>query len=280
MTTITYIELGDAAEGTIQAGPAQQERLDEFTNDVGAGQYHVATATEILCGCIDGRGGSVPRPDSAGGSETLMVADDLTGKRFAGHDGTTLSAYENTLAYVTNGNRPIGGHTGPHATIGQSSDCGANDKLEKIYTMIVAKAETIRSITETYLGVPVLDKDHERIITNVKARQSFSSGAELLQVLADKHGDIDHLNGDHQEVVAVINKRYGTTLDRQAVEAVYGTHYEAFNVDVWAFAKSAAFISPGNNESEINARQVAMAYYNVATALVLCGPSMRVVVLR
>ena len=275
-TEVTFFELGEVAEGSIEPRTDQQERLEEFTQRVGSGEFHVETDHALPCGCIDGRCGCSLKPNSAGGTETLMVADDLTTKRFAS-DGTTATAYKAVVEMLHQRGELIGGHDDDHAGDGKSG-CGANDKLDLIYAMIGKQSDAIRQLTES-LGVAVSDEDHQLIVNNAMARDEFSSGEELLETLKSYGDDkVDHLRGSHNEVVAVINKRSGTTLDRDALEAEFGPNYEAFNVDAWSFEAGAEAIS--ESESEIPAKVAAMVYYNLATSLVLGGKKLRVTVLE
>ncbi len=274
---VTYFYLS-AAEGTIEAGPDQQGRLDEFTERVGSGEFHVETTGKVPFGCIDGRDtrdGLTPKPDSAGGTESLFVADDLTTKRFAG-GGTTREAYANTLRYVSDAGYEVGGHTDSHAA-GDGSGCGANDKLQPIYEFIAREGELLRELAGS-LGITASDEAYEQIVANAAARTEFSAGRELLEELAE-YGDgaVDYLVGDHREVVAVVNTKSGTTLDRVALRQEFGEDYEAFNVDAWTFRESAELIS--STPEEVEAKVLALAFYNLATAHKLCGKSMRVVVL-
>lgn len=273
-----YFLLGDRAQGLIEAGPDQQERLNEFTDRVASGEFHVLTEGKIAFGCIDGRDtrdGIVPKPDSAGGSESLMVADDLTFKRFAGESGTTAEAFETIVGFAVENGYEVGGHTDEHAS-GVASGCGANDKLPLIYKFIAENSSYLFNVAET-LGVPVSEENAEMITSNAKARTQFSDGRELLDVLRE-HGDdkADILTGEHNEVAAVINTKEGTTLDRVALAKEFGTDYEAFNVDVWTFNEAAELIT--SDPDEIAASTLAMTVYNLATAHVLCGTNMRVIV--
>lgn len=276
---VEFITLGELAEGMIEAKEDQQERLEEVTDRVGRGEFHVSTSERMPCGCIDGRCGCSLKPNTAGGTESLMVADDLINKQFA-TDGSTAGAYKNLVEFLVSIGEKIGGHDGPHAD-SEKTDCGANDKLDLIYAMIAKRSGEIRGIVES-LGIDV-DNDTNTLITqNATERTDFSKSTELLTCLTERAGieNIDHLSGDHKEVIAVINKRIGTTLDRDALEAEFGASYEAFNVDVWAFEHGANFISTSSDLiHETRQKVIAMAYYNIATALVLCGPKMRVVVL-
>lgn len=270
------LTLGEHATGTIEPTEQQQERLDEQHERLQSGEFHIETKFTIPCACIDGRCGCVPRPDSAGGSETIMVADDLTTKRFAAEDGTTRGAYRNTLDFLRRNGLPIGGHddNGDHTTDGKSG-CGANDRLEDIYRVLATKPEVVRAIA-SQLGVVADESDHNLIVQNAEGRREFSRGRELLDDLSNCDKDcIDHLEGTHNETVIVINTRYGTTLDRDKLAAEFGDKYQAFNVDVWAFEEAARLTS--ETDAEARAKGLAMVYYNIATALTLCGPNIRIV---
>lgn len=283
-TTVPYIELGAAARGTIEASPEQHERLYEFTERVGSGEFHrsLPDGMTIPMRCVDGRipiNGTGPLgPNSAGGSESIFVADDLTTQRYVGKNGSTLEAYTNTLDALIAKALPIGGHTDSHAA-DERSGCGANDKLAAIYTYIAENSDGMRALA-AQLGVDVENEDHQLIVGNAAARQEFSAGAELLKVLSEKAKAeyVDHLDGDHREILTVINLRPGVTLDRDALHEEFGDLYQAFNVDVPALAEAAELTS----ENPVEARQkfIAMVYYNLATAAVLSGPGMRVVTLH
>ncbi len=279
-SNVSFITLDAAGTGTIQASDAQRQRLEEFTSRVGSGEFHRPTDEVVPSKCIDGRCGGTGAlmPNAAGGSESLMVADDLTTKSFdRDGDGTTLNEYGELLDYLVQNGHPIGGHTAQDLH-GAPSGCGANDKLPAIYAYIANNGDTVRHIAVS-LGYDISDADHERIVTNAASRTEFSTGDALLDALKQKGGEesIDVLRGAHTEVMAVINRRSGTTLDRDAVEAEFGPEYEAFNVDEWAFQNGARAIS--DNDEEARSKRIAMLYYNLATAGVLCGPAMRVVVL-
>lgn len=280
MEKVEFFTLGELAEGTIEPREDQQERLEEFTTRVGAGEFHVAIPDDIPAGCIDGRSGCSLKPNTAGGTESLMVADDLTNKQFKGNDESTATAYKNIVQFLKQINRPIGGHDDTTRN-DQKTGCGANDKLPLIYAMIGKRASNIRGLAEA-IGVGVDDETHIMITNNALSRTEFSAGLQVYSILKEAVGDdgIDHLQGDHNEVLVVINKRSCTTLDRDALEKEFGSNYEAFNVDAWAFYEGANTISTMNNSAEAQQKVAAMTYYNLATALVLGGPGIRVTVLE
>lgn len=283
---VTHFELGQFASGTIEARDNQQERLEEFTQRVGGGEFHreITSGVTIPARCVDGRnistGANPLAPNAAGGTEAIMVADDLTTKRFEAEDGSTAGAYGNVIAFLKGAQNPgyeVGGHTDSHAHEAKSG-CGANDKLDDIYRYIAENGDTLRAIAGD-IGVTIDDAAHVEIIANASGRIEFSPGNELFAVLEAeaKPEFVDHLDGEHNEVLAVINMRNGTTLDRDALAAEFGENYEAFNVDAWAFRDAAAAISLSDDEAA--QKVAAMTYYNLATTMVLAGPKLRVTVL-
>jgi hypothetical protein len=274
-------ELLTPAIGAIHATSDQTDRLDELTERLATGEFFAETSGQIPVKCIDGRCSNLHNlmPNSAGGTETLMVADDLTVKNFVRNDdGTTAGQYRATLDAVLAAGYPVGGHTAEDLH-GAPSGCGANDKLSAIYEFMAKSSDIIHGLA-SQLGVEVDDETHHLIIANAVSRLEFSDGSELLAALREKGGDasVDVLKGQHKEVVAVINHRAGTTLDRDVLQVEFGDNYQAFNVDVWALAAGARVITPSGNEREQLQKIIAMVYYNLATACVLCGPTMRVVV--
>ncbi|MDN5275889.1 MAG: Carbonic anhydrase, cadmium-binding protein [Candidatus Saccharibacteria bacterium] len=265
------------ATGLIEAAPHQQERRKEFVERLKSGEFYVTTPIDIAVGCIDGRG-MVVVPNSAGGTESLFVADDLTTQRFRGEDGSTQSGYVHILNHLIANEELVGGHDDENAS-GDKSGCGANDRLADIYGVITSSSAAIRDLAGK-LGVEVDDETHQLIVGRAGDRSSFSSGANLLKTLENikiQQSDnviIDHIAGSHNEVVIMINTVEGTTIDRAALKAEFGNDYQAFNVDVWSFAAGAELIS--RTAREVEQKVAAMVYYNIAAALVLCGPTMQI----
>ena len=145
MSKVDY-QLLTGAAGAIEAKSEQAERLEEFTQRVGSGEFHVETDRTVICKCIDGRICAHPTegPNGAGGTLSIVVADDLTTKRL---EGDTFSQSILSTAEVLRGeNQSVGGHTSTHAA-GEASGCGANDELPAIYDTIAQKADDIRTLT-------------------------------------------------------------------------------------------------------------------------------------
>lgn len=281
----THMVLGDVATGAIQAETEyQKERVNEATERLAAGEFHKTTDRVIPCKCIDGRScshGASEGPNSAGGTLSVFVADDLTRKRFQSADGSVAGGYANALDVLKREEYDVGGHTDDHAS-GDKSGCGAADRLPEIYQKIAHNGEWIREQAEAILGHEIDEETHQMLVSNAAQRVQFDSGTKISETL-NKSNDItdadtmnEQLEGSHNEVIAVINLIEGTTLDRDSLRAAFGDELQAFNVDGWSFAHAADKTSLDSDE--VNEKVAAMTYYNLATALALCGPAMRVIV--
>ncbi|MDR1015101.1 MAG: hypothetical protein LBL86_09030 [Coriobacteriales bacterium] len=293
--------LGPFATGGIVPDGEGEGSLSQTIRDTLDSAYVPTTAT-VVASCIDGRGiaggatsGSVDdaassaaggaaqpplgptdasgrRPDAAGGTLALWVAFVLNGCDLP---------LEDFLKGLQRAGVPIGGHTDDHAH-GEASGCGANDKLGRILELVGTgpALDRIVALVED-MGVPVSEAGILRI--SKRADALSVSGSVLLGTpvqrlsLIGEHGSSVTLGGGHTEQLIVINAVPGTTLDRQALKGRLGEQAAAFNVDVWAFAGSLgqAAAALGLEGLPPQGLLVAMLLYNLATALVLCGPSMR-----
>ena len=273
---ITFIKLGEFGTGTIEPKEYQQERLEELTRRVGSGEFHRETNATSLCKCIDGRRctNSVEGLNSAGGSLSYVVADDLTTQRFVGEDFTT--SIDNTFEVLRGQGQKIGVHCESHAG-GEKSGCGADDRLSEIYAKIVSDETTVRTLAEQILDESIDDETHQMIVANAATRSDFGTGSDNYDTMCRDGAESEILEGEHNEVIAIINRSAGRTLNRDALAAEFGDEYEAFNVDAAGFMDAAKTISV--TEREAYQKCVALAYYNLAAAGVLCGPGMRVAVL-
>ena len=273
--------LGDVAEGTIGAGEVLPERFGEFVERVAGGDFHVPVPQVYPAGCVDGRcGDDELAPNTAGGvALTALVADALTAGRFQNETHDTCSALAQAIDFLRRKDVPIAGHTDDHAH-GKASGCGANDKLPMIFNLLQRKGDAVRGIVES-LGVAVDDDTHQHLITNAQQPREFDTVREVFEQLRKADGaHIATLRGGHQEVMAVINLREGTTLDRTALATEFGEQLQSFNVDVWALKNLAEVLADGSDDGSANQLFRAMLYYNVATTLVLADSSLRVAVLR
>jgi hypothetical protein len=266
------------AIGTIEVGLDQQERFEEFTERLATGEFHVHTNGTIPSHCIDGRHGGGLGPNGAGGTETLLVADDLTTKRFVG-GGSLVNGFDALVTMLLDAGLEVGVHDDEkNIDDVNKTGCGANDRLAEAYTFLIDNPEKIRDLA-IGLGVEIDNETYGLIVTNASARKDFPKGKDIYNVVKDKTEgkSVDHLTGSHREVVAVINTKAGTTLDRDLLKNEFGENYQAFNIDVWSFEEAARATSL--TPEEVDQKVAAMVVYNLAIAHVLCGPNMRVIVL-
>lgn len=274
--------LGADAIGSIEPDAEKRPRLDEYIRDIEGGAYHGEANSLVPCGCIDGRYGCRMRPDSAGGTLTMTVADDLTYQRFGGSKFSMAELVRRTFVHLKQQGYAVGGHTTDYHVGFEMSGCGASDNLSDIYRVMGDKSEVIRRMARRF-GIRPSEQDHTMIVARALERSTFSSGLEVLDTMRAVAGEavIDTLHGGHHEVLVIINKRSGMTLDRDALRGRYGDEYQAFNIDVWSFAPGAhALLSPDVSNEQVQGVVTAMVYYNLATVLTLCGPRMRVAILE
>lgn len=272
---VEFFELGAAATGTIEARPDQAEYLDELTERVGSGEFHKTLTEASLAKCIDGRldtSTPIDAANSAGGSYSHVVAEALM------HDAATPFVELETRVFNQLRDQAIalGVHTDTHAH-GDKSGCGADDRLPEIFAKISDQQEAVRQMAEVTLGQIIDDEMHRKLVENAANRSDFGTGAGNLRAAKDAGAAVETLEGDHNEVLSVINLRGNTTLDREALAAEFPDH-QVFNIDAWAFMQAAE--ATAADDTEALEKIVALTYYNFATALVLAGPSMRVTILK
>lgn len=281
-SNVIYVDFnaGEAATGSIEGTDEQVGTVLEFVKDTS--EAYTKCEKPVVCKCIDGRSAEVATegPNAAGGTFGVAAAIDL-----ARPEGVAPASHAEILQHVIATHKregyDVGGHTDTHAS-GDNCGCGAADKVEKIYAKITDQEDRVRELVEAIYGAPVDDTIHARIMSNAQSHTNFDSGAKIRSIFEASMGQpgsdtlMENLEGDHNEKIAVINTVPDTTLSRKDMQESLGNDLQAFNVDVWAFEKTAASVAASPEDAR--AIHVAMLYYNVATALTLCGPNMRIVV--
>jgi Cadmium carbonic anhydrase repeat len=252
--------------------------------------YSRITEQVVPVKCVDGRsrkdGRSHLGPCTAGGTFSLVMADALTNDSYRHPGENAFNHAKRIYDELTKSGYKVGGHDDDMAG-GQACGCGAEDKLDSsdprlpsILRYITHRGVDIRNTLKT-IGVNVDNKLHAKIVSKSHelSRQHYAvSGFELRQAFLDVVGNssIETLTGPHHEVALVINNQPDTTLNRHFLKVKFGDLYQAFDVDVAALKKSCELISL--SESEAHDKFMAALYYNLATAAVLAGPSLPVVV--
>ena len=263
-------------------------RRAEFIQEIG--EYYVPAAQDIIGACMDGRPGSTAEavPNGAGGGLLYLVTDRLV----RGNSDAINEANARVLVRISRIPATVHVHRDDHAH-GEQAGCAAADKVGAIFTIIAQRGEQLRVLaTELGLGSDISDETHQQIIRHAtdETKLVVASGDDLVTMVDARLAEnteptgthTDMLRGSHHEAVVVMNRRAGTTLDRQALAQEFDRapdeHRQAFNIDTWAFAPSAEALYPGDPTAQQQAA-TAMLYYNLAAIMALCGPRMTVTVL-
>lgn len=286
--------LGSVGVGTIdpdlrvKTGEIDDQKIDEIATNID--EYYVPIDSS-LAGmtmlipkwCVDGREDveSAPlAPNASGGTYSLVAADALidapaliSAETTSAEHGTDIFKSLLELGY------DVGGHCADHAE-GENAGCGACDKFGEIFGYI-AKNVTDLSIVAAGLGVTVPEELQAKIARNAEDLLNagyVSNGKDMIDAIRGTAGEehVQTLIGGHNEVLLIVNAVENTTLDRRGLARQYGEKYQAFNLDTWALKNGIEAIS--TVEQEKQEKFVASVLYNIATAAVLAGPSLRVVV--
>ena len=263
---------------------AKRLQTDEFYDEIPAGS--------IPCVCMDCRGRldghQVLGGNAAGGTFTLVMADALTSNTFR-HPGENSAAHtKRTYAELMKRGYNVGGHDADTAA-GSSVNggCGAMDKLDSsdplapsILRYMAKRADDVRQGVQGF-GFEVSDALHASLVTNAQDLRETgyaTTGRELLEATLEVAGDesIETLTGPQLAVIAVVNTREGQTLNRKKVAAAFGNDYQVFNIDAPTISNGVRVTSM--SEAQANDKMIAALYYNVATAAVIVGPSMPIIV--
>ena len=282
MDSIDVIQL-KGAEGVLEPS-GNETRLDELIQDVGEGKLFVATSGEVPYRCSDSRlsdSEQQPGPMSVAGTVGLAVSDDLTTRAFIADDTSIAGSLQNIINDFKGRNLPFGNHDddNPHED-GTSSGCITVDKLPIIYNLMIRKAPLVKSHVEFILGSGAVNAElEERILRNANQRTRFSTGQDIKDTfMRNPESKFARLTGQSKAVIMVVNWRDGLTLDKQAVLNKYGADYQVLNYDIWSCVKAAEKL--GRNSQEMGAIIISLTYFNVASAMAIVGPGMKLIVAK
>jgi hypothetical protein len=251
--------------------------------------YVVISGAVVPTACVDGRsrkdGTTVLGFNAAGGTFSLVMADALSHNDFRpqtehAHEHAR-SIYRQLLAI----GYPIGGHDDDDAQY-PACGCGAEDRLDSIdptrpsiLRFIIRRGAEIRTMLEG-LGLLIDDSLHETILAHsadLIKEGYFKTGDALRQAIIELAGEeaMVTLHGAHKEVALVLNSDITTSLNRQVICDRFGPKYQVFNLDIAALERAVTVIALSAQEA--HEKFIAAVYYNLATAAVLAGPSMRII---
>lgn len=204
-----------------------------------------------------------------------------------------------------------GAHTGAHSHE-DATDCGANDKIDRILSNGVLYRKEINDVTRSLIEVAGLEY-HESTLTDkvfegwsqtVAKREYFdgSTGAsrfgaieDSIRTVQEASGDFTkplavskHLAGDHKEDYIVINYQEGKTFSQAAFHEVLAGEFpnhedkklaQAFVVDVPRIVRLAKALTRDRSEDFETALYAGVAY-QLATAATLTDGTLRTFVVK
>lgn len=221
----------------------------------------VANPKSLSQFCVDGRKSSKPGLylQALGGSYHLVTLNWLlTG----GKASEYKDIQQETLSILKRKGYRLGVHKGHHAH-DDKSDCGFADNNGKIIKTLGEKADEIWELitkAEPALADESAIWNEIKDLTNRAEIGQIPSGGDLINQAADGfQADLQTLEGDHQEIAAVVNLRENTTLD---VEKNQET--QAFNLDLWQVMNQARDLGLEEKKSQL----LSLGLY-VATEIVL-----------
>ncbi len=184
--------------------------------------------------CVDGRSGERktkgPYPQILGGSFHFIAL------RWLLNGGDFNQVFQKTVSDLKNLQYPIGFHRDTHA-YGESAGCGFVDNHKKIITTLKEKKDEILGIlTSVDPGLEEAKNIWAQVMQEVEKRNlaEIPSGEKIIFLGGNLSGEIQVLEGEHQEQAVVINLKEGTTLDVDNNQS-----HQAFNLDLWYILKVA-----------------------------------------
>lgn len=287
---------------------------------------HAITDTDD--GCIDGRPAKeVLFVDAQNHVSTRRIVDSseherakvagggyITGLGISLGLGRSTDAIDQDIAHVAQqlASQGVysGAHTGAHKH-GESTDCGANDKIDTILRNGVKYKSQITESVEALINEAELDIDHRALdrvfdhwqhIEGDEAYFAGSTGASRLDAIKshlqesqDKSGDYSKplgvnkgLGGDHKEDFIIINYRDGETFSQHEFSEQLGAQFpditeqkraQAFVVDVPRIVTLAKGLTADSPE-EFNQALYAGVAYQLATAATLTDGSLRTFIIK
>ena len=265
-------------------GRLEREVVDHACEVAVSDEAYSQVEDNSLDHCYDGRsnqGGNQLGAKAAGGTNTVAAGLALSGKS---NPGEKASQH---VSRVANELQARGKRVGDHVAAEIHGDpeiecgCGAADKEDAALVYIAAYRDNLRDFIRS-LGIEVDDELSEEIGLQaqrlVDEGYAAGEGRNVVDAIKQVGGEdsVEVLEGDHKEVVAVLNLIAGTTLDKDKVRELLGDDVQAFGVDVWAIKQNADEFA--SDPAEAHKLFVSMLYYNLGVAAVLCNASLRVAV--
>lgn len=191
--------------------------------------------------CVDGRKGprtakngaalEGPYMQALGGSFHFSALNWIMG----GGQQPYAEVIDNTFTALSEHGYRVSAHTGHHSDHQTTSDCGFDDNFGKIVTVLATQGENIwKTVTTAAPSLAAERANWDDVMKMVgeaaKHLDMVPNGHDMVMNIArGKHdADLQELDGNHNEMAAVVNLKRGTTLD---VDKNQDT--QAFNLDLW-----------------------------------------------
>lgn len=180
--------------------------------------------------CVDGRKGDKPGHylQALGGSYHLVTLNWLL---TSGKASEYSEVQQETFSTLKNKGYRLSVHQGCHAD-GDKSDCGFADNNGKIIKTLGEKADEIWGLIvqaePTLINESSTWEELKKLVSKAEVGQ-LPTGKDLITQAVDGYqADLQTLEGNHQEIAAVVNLRKNTTLDVDKNQET-----QAFNLDLW-----------------------------------------------
>ena len=307
--------------------PLQAELIEKAGEIIISGEVFVPV-TDMDDGCIDGRIANLvrfintenleeqehviidqghERAKVAGGGYVTALAMYIAVKFNSGSVDGDLAAVTEVM---TREGVYCGAHTGEHSDPNDGvTDCGANDKIDKILRSAVEYAAHIRGDAEALLsvaGVTVEEAAKDEVESSWKtaaqdeAYFEGSNGDTRLDIVKKAMMDAQiasgsekpvavskDLAGSHNEAFIVVNYQDGVTLSQRQLFTRLQAEYseidpkqlpQAFVVDAWRIVQLATALKQGDESLDMTKLLYAGVAYQLATAATLTDGSLRVLI--
>lgn len=182
--------------------------------------------------CVDGRAGKrktqEPYPQTLGGSFHFIAL------RWLLDGGDFEEVFNQTLTNLKNLGYLIGFHRDTHSH-GENSGCGFADNHQKIIDRLKGRKEEIWEIlTSVDPGLGEGKNLWEQIMQTIEKRnlEEIPTGEKIISLGEGFGGEIQVLEGEHQEQAAIVNLKERMTLDVD-----HNQSHQAFNLDLWYVLK-------------------------------------------
>lgn len=277
----------------LDSGELTMADVEAATEKLVGGQYSVEAEVADVTKCGDGR----PSDEPTLGTELFGGTAGLI-KSFI---GAGLVKAKNAVEAIAEGVKErtaVGKKSGAHTadTHGKPGcGCGECDGAEAATTLMVEAEDTVKGLVSSLygaldiqdrLGFAFSEKEFSGRLDTFKMLNDegyFANGAGQVNAVAENSGgekSVENLNGNHGEVIWVINLRKGTRFDREKfVKDHADKNIQAFWEDQWAAEDEFAEKADGD-PAKLQSLVMADLMRRVATAANLTKADLRIVVLQ